>query len=664
MKTYETDYVSGWHPEEKDQIGPFRWMGKKAVLRIKDLPSTGCIWLQLTAGHPHPAEHSPLLTVSAAGQKEKSFKIEPSFSTYGVPLQASGELEVALELDKVPAIPQEKRELGIMVRNPCLLTLSAGSFFLEGWYENPPRSSSRSAFRWMKKEGSCLVKNAVPGCYLEIEAGHPFAEAVSPILTVEGEGRNLGRRTVRPGIHRYIFPVEESITGFELKLILDKTFSYRDSGDSRDLGIQVGNISLQHVEETNVLYESGWQEAETNEFFPFRWMEKEAVVFLPDGILRNTRYVSFPASSEYFDFTQKLTVSLDGSPLETRELLYKWNHYCLPLPVPESKSLHELRFSLNKVFPEKFHPGDSRKLGIRVGHPTFHNEEGELRNFRSFHQNALLNFQEMLAGKPKLSSFPLYLGVDLYGKCNMKPPCVYCLWDRIKKEEGMFTDTVVDEKTLDAYGPFFHRARTIVNCSFGEPLLHPRFKEILEFCEKNKKFLEISSNGQSLSERTINALAGKPVFLYVSLDAASKETYAKIRSEHWDPIIPHLEQLNRERKKKNNLPKIFMVFMPMEVNRHELEAYFRLCQKIEADALVLRPLNYLENPQIEAERGGYHFDYEKELLKREDIEKIIEQAENYSVIYNVPLANQFAFGTIKKPGEGKKDLAIEETQRF
>jgi MoaA/NifB/PqqE/SkfB family radical SAM enzyme len=379
---------------------------------------------------------------------------------------------------------------------------------------------------------------------------------------------------------------------------------------------------------------------------------------------KKNRYISFYIFSEFSDLSQKLNVSFDNETISEHTVLPKWNIYSFPLQTQPSTSSSELTLSLNKVFPQEHHVSDARELGIRVSQPQFHDDEDIHRDSLFFQENALLNFREMSEGKTILDSFPLSLGVDLYGKCNINPPCVYCLWDRMKELEGEYVNTNVDEKTLEGYHPFFRSARLIINCSFGEPLLHPRFGEILEFCAQQKKILEISTNRQTFSKRTIQALVGKPVYLYVSLDAACKETYAKIRNDRWDAIIPNLILLNKERKKKGNLPKIYMVFMPMEVNRKDLEDYFRLCKEIEADSLVLRPLNYLENPQIEKDRGGYHFDYEKELLSLLELEKIFQKCDEYSKKYGVPVANQFTFGEIDKlSGKGTSSHSPEK-QRF
>jgi hypothetical protein len=93
-----------------------------------------------------------------------------------------------------------------------------------------------------------------------------------------------------------------------------------------------------------------------------------------------------------------------------------------------------------------------------------------------------------------------------------------------------------------------------------------------------------------------------------------------------------------------------MIFMPMRVNRDDLEGYFHLCQKTEADTLVLRPLNFIYDCQIEVERGGYRFNYEREILSRKELEEIFEQCEEFSEKYHVLVGNQFDFGLKREDG--------------
>lgn len=400
----------------------------------------------------------------------------------------------------------------------------------------------------------------------------------------------------------------------------------------------------------DISFEKGWYEREHHDILPFRWMSKEAQLSISLEKLRKYKYISFVAFSEFNDCSQHLSINLMGKTIASFALLPHWNNYSVSLPADlenfETQGKIEFSLLLSKIFPRKYHPIDARELGIRVTPFQLHNNEEKYTHFLTYNKNALLNIQETIEGKEIMSSYPLTLGIDLYGKCNMKPPCVYCLYDKSKEIEGKFSKIVVDVQTLKDYGNFFDCAKNIVNCSIGEPFLHPQFEEILNYTDNQGKILEIATNGQVITNRTINALLGKLILLYISLDAATKETYAKIRNEHFDSIIPKLHLLNQKKKKKGNLPKIYMVFMPMKVNKDDLEAYFKLCRDIEADYLVLRPLNYLDNPGIEHDRGGYHFIYEEELLGRQELKEIFDKSNELSEKYGVRVGNQFNFGSI------------------
>lgn len=408
-------------------------------------------------------------------------------------------------------------------------------------------------------------------------------------------------------------------------------------------------------------YGRGFHEEEWDDFSAFRWMAEEAVLTVPAAAADRSRFLTLPVFSEFRNLSQVLTVRREGRALAELALLDHWNYYDVPLVPPgdaggftAAGARVELSLGLNKLFPPKYYPADTRRLGVRIGPPVLHDDAKVHDTLRRFHANAVLNHREMAEGRTVLESYPTNLGIDIYGKCNISPHCVYCLWDSMKVLEGGNVDVPVDAATLEGYGPFFTSARTLVNCSFGEPLLHPKLTELLEFCSRHRKIVELATNGQAFTERTIRALVGKPIYLYISLDAASRETYAKIRNDRWDEIIPGLRRLGEERRKAGNLPRIFMVFIPMRVNRDDLEEYFKLCVIVGADALVLRPMLFLTEPNIVEERGGHVFDYAKEMLNRREVEEVIRRAERYSKTYGIPLASQFDFGLRKEPAAGMK----------
>ncbi len=681
MKKFSINFGKGWYGEEKDDFSSFRWTSREASCWLRGELGSGKKYLRLEAGHSFLREESPLLEVFFNGKKIGERLIESAFSLYAFPFDEEGEGELCFRVNKVHRVFGDPRELGIMVRRIEVLTPPYEGVFLDGWYSERAKDFSfpLKDLVWMKKEALCVLPclREERGKLILIEAGHPFKISQDPVLTVFVEGEEIGSREISQGMNQYFFPFKFSSEFVEVLLKLNRTFSASLTGDSRSLGVNIKDIRVISPDIETILYGSGWYEWEKDELFSFRWMKKKARVFIPSRKINNKRYISFYLKSEFNDLSQKLTLSRSQTKLAEITLLNRWNYYYLPLSIsPEQERAHreeegkgeeefvELTFSVNKEFPEIYHPDDSRELGARISSLEFHDDEEDYEDFLWFHKNALLNYQEMKEGKTRLKSYPLNLGIDIYGKCNIKPPCVYCTWEVMKKEEGEFANAPFDEKTLEGYGPFFRSARQLTNCSIGEPLLHPRIAEILEFIGRKRKFLEISTNGQAFTTRTIKALAGKNIVLYVSLDAATKETYAKIRNDRWDSIIPNLILLSEERKRHNNLPKLYMVFMPMKVNKDDLEEYFKLCQKIEADALVLRPLFYIENPKIEVDRGGYHFDYKKEFLSEEEINEVFHRCDEFSEKYGIPVANQFNFGIIEKLERGVKKRISFELPRF
>jgi MoaA/NifB/PqqE/SkfB family radical SAM enzyme len=348
--------------------------------------------------------------------------------------------------------------------------------------------------------------------------------------------------------------------------------------------------------------------------------------------------------SEFGDWSQRLTVTHDARVLTDVSLARCWS-YCT-FAVPAGGDL-ELTLAVNKTVPLLERGGDRRELGVRVGPLRFHDDEAKEAGGRFMRENAELNRREMEAGATVLSSFPTNLGIDLYAKCNIVPACVYCPWDQMKQMEGAAVGAVVDERTFEEWGPFFRGAQTLTNCSFGEPLLHPRLAPVLEFLDRHDKLAQIATNGQAFTPATVAALAGKPVSLFVSLDSASRATYARLRNDRWDDVILGLTYLRDARRRSHGYPRLNMVFMPMRANLHDLENYFQLCRMVAADCLVLRPLLPFEQSGIVVDRGGYRYDYDKELLDRHELEDVFEKAKRWQRKYRVAVSSQFDFGKVQ-----------------
>ena len=388
-------------------------------------------------------------------------------------------------------------------------------------------------------------------------------------------------------------------------------------------------------------YVSGFYGLEDDDFGSFRWMGLEGrIEFQP---LAEPGFVEFRAWSGFYDLRQHLTVEA-GQHRDTFELPHGW--WTVSVAVPAGFGSMQLR--ADRQLPQSARPEDNRQLGVRVAAPRTHCDEGRHRAVAAQLRNAVLNTREGLEGRGELTSTPTNLGIDMYGVCNVKPPCVYCDWDHAKQQEEDNVEAPFNLDTLDEYGPFFENAASLINCSIGEPFMMKNFDGLLDAFGERNKLVEMTTNGQILTDRNIQKLLGRRIELYVSLDAATAETYAKLRNDTFDRILGNLRRLVAAKGGRGGRPRIHLVFMPMKVNMHELDDFVKLCADLDADRFVLRPLNEIGD-ELEWTRAGHRFVYSEERLDFDILVQLSARAAALCRVHGVPFSNQLDFGGEMEP---------------
>lgn len=312
--------------------------------------------------------------------------------------------------------------------------------YLSGWYGE--EQNERLIFRWISREAQIKIDNlsSKGEHWLFFLAGHSFSSE-KPNLIIKTQEKIIGEVKIDSSFSSYAFRLsgnEDNLLTFSLNK------SHQVPGDPRDLGIMISSLEVKDLstfspEEKEIILGEGWYEEEKGDFYPFNWLGRQGSILVSPYFWTKYKYLSFYAFSEFYNLTQKLEIYQDGQEVESLPLLPKWNFYSLNLrdiavaENEESHDWHELKFSLSKLFPQRYHPHDKRELGARFSLLRGHNDDELHQKTQEFHQNARLNYEEMMAGKTTLSSFPQNLGIDLYARCNIKPPCVYCLWTEMKK---------------------------------------------------------------------------------------------------------------------------------------------------------------------------------------------------------------------------------------
>ena len=189
--------------------------------------------------------------------------------------------------------------------------------------------------------------------------------------------------------------------------------------------------------------------------------------------------------------------------------------------------------------------------------------------------NSALNMQEIDAGATILKSYPRRLVFELTNACNLN--CVMC-----GRNAADFKLTSFDMDVFRSFEPIMDYVEEVTLMGWGEPTIHPHFKEMLDIIHKHGTRAYFCTNGMSLA-KIKNSLFDYEVDVFgVSLDGASPETNARIRrGSDLETIANNLKEIVAEKKRRGlKYPWINFVFCAMQSNIEELPDLVRLAAEI------------------------------------------------------------------------------------
>ena len=199
--------------------------------------------------------------------------------------------------------------------------------------------------------------------------------------------------------------------------------------------------------------------------------------------------------------------------------------------------------------------------------------------------NAIMNRYEAETGRTGLQSFPVSVGFNIMPICDVD--CKFCSFspqemdnrDRVTLEEFKRLDWLKYASEVALWG------------GVGESLINPEFLAIFNYALERFPHLKISLStiGKSLRPEISDQLVGRLSFLNVSLNAARKETHAKIvKAGRFDRVIDNIRYLTDLRKTKNTtLPRVHLSMVVMRENVEELPEFIDLAADLRADQAVV-----------------------------------------------------------------------------
>lgn len=242
------------------------------------------------------------------------------------------------------------------------------------------------------------------------------------------------------------------------------------------------------------------------------------------------------------------------------------------------------------------HISNAKDSGFE-GIVTIGDMEGEFhfKVFYSTENNERILIGERIISNTKsiISAPPQFFTLGLTNQCNLS--CTMC-----PKHSPKFThkchfhimEKEISCKVLTELIRFSPSLRRISLQDFGEPFLYKDLFEVIEYLNKNLENCEIylETNGLLLNEDLIERTLRLRVFaIIVSLDAASEDTYKKIRSNgSIQKVIGNLKTLITRRNARNSRsPLITTNFSMNRRNFTEIPQYIEICEKLGVDYIGL-----------------------------------------------------------------------------
>ncbi|MBV9493560.1 MAG: radical SAM protein [Acidobacteria bacterium] len=190
---------------------------------------------------------------------------------------------------------------------------------------------------------------------------------------------------------------------------------------------------------------------------------------------------------------------------------------------------------------------------------------------------------------------PLILALDVTERCNLK--CVMCHFSTVDRLPFPPYDSYDANMPVDLFeriaSEYFPRAQRVALGCAAEPLMHPRFAELLAIAARHRvPDLWFPTNLIPLTEKTADAIARAGVrTVAISIDGTTRETYERIRiGATWTRLHEKLRMLRGVRRR--------MIFTWMQANRGELREVPAFAQSIgvaELDVRYVSPTDGVDN---------------------------------------------------------------------
>lgn len=187
----------------------------------------------------------------------------------------------------------------------------------------------------------------------------------------------------------------------------------------------------------------------------------------------------------------------------------------------------------------------------------------------------LNEIEKSIRGEPIM---PVTCEIDLSNKCQLD--CNFCMYKHFRKSNSMFLDWILYIrliKSLVSIG-----AKSVTFTGGGEPTMYPYFNKATDIARLAGLELGLITNGVNLSKIQDLSIFK---FVRVSLDAATSETYEKIKGKNlFGKVVINIGEAVRD-----GAP-IGISFVVSKENKHEITKAKKLAKQLGVRYIQFKPV--------------------------------------------------------------------------
>ncbi|MFZ5562761.1 MAG: radical SAM protein [Thermodesulfobacteriota bacterium] len=186
----------------------------------------------------------------------------------------------------------------------------------------------------------------------------------------------------------------------------------------------------------------------------------------------------------------------------------------------------------------------------------------------------------------KVRTMPIHLQMEITTFCNLA--CVMCPRAAlVKKPAHMAVDSI--SALIEAIQP-----ATVNLSGLGEPLLHPRIRDIVIFCKAAGSAVNFPTSLAVPTSAMADLVESGIDQVKISIDAATPETWRRIRGEdRFTQVIDNIREINRLKKETGaNRPALRFNVAVLSHNIDEMADIVTLAADLDVQAVYFQWLLY------------------------------------------------------------------------